>query len=177
MPRVVLTGLVALLGIILSAPAGWAQDLASDRAALVALYNATDGPNWFKNRNWLSEQPLDMWDGVTVDDGRVTGLFLHFNQLAGPVPSELGKLTNLQELDLSSNDLRGPIPSELGKLANLQQLDLASNELTGSIPPELGELAELQKLDLFSNQLTGPLPSELGKLANLQELNLSVQPI
>ena len=26
-----------------------------DRAALVALYNATDGPNWNDNTNWLSE--------------------------------------------------------------------------------------------------------------------------
>ena len=172
-PPAVLTGLVVLLGTLLLAGESRAQDLAADRAALVALYNATDGPNWFKKRYWLSDQPLDMWNGVTVHDGRVTGLFLHFNQLAGPLPSELGNLTNLRELDVSSNELTGPIPSELGKLANLQQLDLASNELTGPIPPELGELAELQHLDLYSNQLTGPLPSELGKLSNLQELNLS----
>ena len=171
-PPALLATIVALFATVLPATEAWAQDLASDRAALVALYNATDGPNWFKNRYWLSDRPLDMWNGVTVDDGRVTGLFLHFNQLAGPLPSELGKLTNLRELDLSSNELAGPIPSELGKLANLQRLNLASNELTGLIPPELGELAELQELVLFHNQLTGPLPPELGKLASLERMQL-----
>ena len=25
-----------------------------DKAALVALYNATDGPNWTNNSNWLT---------------------------------------------------------------------------------------------------------------------------
>ena len=48
------------------------QDHAGDRQALVALYNATDGENWANNENWLSEEPLDDWHGVTVSDGRVT---------------------------------------------------------------------------------------------------------
>ena len=29
-----------------------------DEAALVALYNATDGPNWRRNTNWLTVAPL-----------------------------------------------------------------------------------------------------------------------
>ena len=29
-----------------------------DRAALIALYNATDGPNWEYGTNWLSDTPL-----------------------------------------------------------------------------------------------------------------------
>ncbi|WP_420448359.1 Ig-like domain-containing protein [Candidatus Palauibacter sp.] len=29
-----------------------------DRAALVALYNATNGPNWVNNENWLTDAPL-----------------------------------------------------------------------------------------------------------------------
>ena len=31
---------------------------ASDRDVQVALYHATDGPNWVTNTNWLSEAPL-----------------------------------------------------------------------------------------------------------------------
>ena len=36
-----------------------------DRAALVALYNATDGPNWVDNTNWLTDAPLGgvVWGG------------------------------------------------------------------------------------------------------------------
>ena len=39
----------------------------TDRAALVALYNATDGANWRNNTNWLSPRPLGEWYGVTTD--------------------------------------------------------------------------------------------------------------
>ena len=34
-----------------------------DRAGLVALYEATDGPNWINNEGWLSDAPLDEWYG------------------------------------------------------------------------------------------------------------------
>ena len=45
-----------------------AQDsVESDRAVLVALYNATDGPNWTDNTNWLSNEPLSEWHGVSQD--------------------------------------------------------------------------------------------------------------
>ena len=48
-----------------------------ERAALVALYNATDGPNWSRRDNWLTDQPLSTWYGVSTDaNGNVTWLFL-----------------------------------------------------------------------------------------------------
>ena len=31
----------------------------SDKAALVTLYNSTDGPNWATSTNWLSDRPLE----------------------------------------------------------------------------------------------------------------------
>ena len=43
-----------------------------DRAALVALYNATDGENWWDKINWLSDKPLGEWYGVITNaQGRV----------------------------------------------------------------------------------------------------------
>ena len=48
-----------------------------ERAALVALYNATDGTNWVFNTNWLSDKPMGEWYGVTTGTtGRVTHLRL-----------------------------------------------------------------------------------------------------
>ena len=65
--------------------------VASDRAALVALYNATGGASWITSTNWLSERALDQWHGVaTNSDGRVAELWLIRNQLAGPIPAGLG---------------------------------------------------------------------------------------
>ena len=37
----------------------------SERAALVALYEATNGANWANRANWLSDEPLWEWHGVT----------------------------------------------------------------------------------------------------------------
>ena len=143
---------------------------ATDRAALVALYEATTGD--FDWDNWLCEAPLDQWAGVTTDEnGRVTGLELD-NNMRGSIPPELGNLDKLQRLDLSGNELSGLIPSELGNLQNLQYLNLDDNELSGSIPPELGNLQNLQYLNLDDNHLRGLIPPELGDLQNLQTLRL-----
>ena len=162
------------LGLPFCMPSASAGDAASDRAALVALYNATGGANWGNHGNWLSNAPMGEWQGVITDsDGRVTELLLFFNQLTGEIPAELGSLTNLTHLYLSGNQLTGEIPAELGNLANLQTLHLSNNQLTGEIPAELGNLANLQTLHLSSNQLTGAIPAELGNLANLQTLHLS----
>ena len=114
----------------------------AERAALVALYNATGGPNWTNNANWVSGQPVGRWRGVTTDpSGRVVGLSLPENGLTGEIPSELGSLVNLTWLNLKNNQLRGGIPSELGSLPGLTGLWLHENQLTGEIPSELGSLA------------------------------------
>ena len=156
-----------------------------DRAALVALYHATDGPNWVNSENWLTDAPLQEWYGVDTDgSGRVVRVDLRGwwdeeaqqyvpHGLTGPIPPVLGGLANLEYLSLSSNDLTGPIPPELGNLANLTVLSLSNNDLTGPIPPALGGLANLEYLSLSSNDLTGPIPPELGNLANLTVLSLS----
>ena len=62
----------------------------SDRQPLVALYFATDGPNWTNNTNWLSNAPLGEWHGVTTDDSaRVVKLVLSDNNLSGRLPRGL----------------------------------------------------------------------------------------
>ena len=148
-------------------------NVTADRAALVALYNATGGANWTNNTNWLSNEALSEWHRVTTNaDGRVTALRLVENALSGEIPAELGNLTNLQVLSFSKNTLSGEIPEELGRLTNLQILSLSANELSGEIPAELGNLTNLQRLDLLQNGLSGEIPEELGDLANLEWLYL-----
>ena len=149
------------------------QAVSPDRATLVALYNATGGANWTNNTNWLTNAPIGQWHGVTTDaNGRVTKLYLQENVLSGQIPTELGSLSNLENLVLWGNELTGTIPTKLGSLANLELLSVSDNQLTGTIPTELGSLVKLKGLRLSENQLTGQIPTELGSLSNLENLVL-----
>ncbi len=247
-----------------------------DRAALTAFYHATGGDSWKLNRRWLSEEPLDQWQGVTASqEGGVTKLVLPDNRLTGEIPPEFANLLDLTELDLSGNQLSGcvpvwlfyrgnlggynakvnvdpitacpepdrenlavvframgmqehpgaigtwpgiqldqsgyvktldlwprtlrqapegvpvvpelarlsklqalrmrgigELPSELGKLSNLEFLSIRGDELTGEIPPELGDLSNLTYLQFSESRLSGEIPAELGQLSNLTFLHL-----
>ena len=158
-----------------TAPPAASGSAETDREALVALYNATDGENWDRSANWLSDAPLGEWEGVTTDDdGRVTRLQLDNNKLSWEIPAELGSLSNLEWLSLrGSFELSGEIPAELGSLPNLERLLLGGNELSGEIPAELGSLSNLSALSFYDNELSGEIPAELGSLSNLTSLNLS----
>ena len=155
-----------------------------DRDILVALYEATDGPNWIDSENWLTDAPLGEWYGVDTNiSGRVVWLDLGGrwdraaeriveHGLSGPIPPALGNLTYLEGLHLRINELSGSIPPELGNLKRLEELLIYSNDLVGPIPPELGSLTRLERLLLGGNRLTGPIPPELGNLRRLEELDL-----
>eukprot|EP00752_Nemacystus_decipiens_P006587 g5929.t1 len=146
----------------------------TDREALIALFNATDGRNWNDNTNWGSDAPLSDWYGVTAtQEGRVVDLDLQGNNLRGAIPPELGNLAALQTLKLGWNRLSGNIPPQLGQLGALETLSLYNNKFDGSIPPELGKLASLQSLGLSFNQLTGTIPPQVGDLQQLQSLWLN----
>ena len=169
-----------------------------ERAALVALYNATDGAHWRKKTNWNTSEPLSQWYGITFEKGHVTHLLLYRNNLKGTIPVELGNLKYSWDVELQENELTGKIPTELGRLKKIEylilndnqltgtipsfigdlpelwNLALGNNQLTGSIPSSLGNLTKLWSLTLFNNQLSGEIPSELGNLKSLEELNLAV---
>ena len=168
-----LAGAALVLGV--PAVASGQGSVADDRAALEAIYDATNGANWFRQQNWKTDEPLESWWGVDTDsDGRVETLLLDRNQLSGPIPAELGNLTSLTQLVLGENQLSGPIPAELGNLTSLRLLTLKFNQLSGPIPAELGNLTSLGFLSLELNQLSGPIPAELGDLTSLTQLVLEL---
>ena len=172
---------------------GMSGGLVSDCEALLASENALGG-----SLNWDAGTDIMEWDGVTVEDGRVTKLrnrnmgldgtipadladldalvylMLDNNELTGGIPAELGGLSNLTVLYLHDNDLSGGIPTELGDLSSLRRLYLQRNAFTGGIPMELSQLSELEYLYLYSNDggLNGGIPSELGNLSSLIRLHI-----
>ncbi|KAM7469603.1 hypothetical protein LguiA_007786 [Lonicera macranthoides] len=94
--------------------------------------------------------------------------------LGGPIPSSLGKLRNLQLLELRGNKLRGQIPSSLANITRLYALNLSSNKLEGNIPASIGNYEKLNLLDLSHNNLIGPIPNNVVSMVSLSiVLNLS----
>ena len=145
-------------------------EVPEEKAALVALFEATGGANWRRSEHWLSGLSIANWYGVHTDqEGHVTGLFLENNGLIGPIP-DLSSLTSLTSLNLGINRLSGPIP-ELSELDGLTHLSLQQNQLNGSVP-DLNSLINLRHLDLGNNELTGPIP-DLNNQTGLNSLYLN----
>jgi hypothetical protein len=144
-----------------------------DRAALIELFHATNGPQWNNKQNWCSTRPLGEWRGVTVNKlGAVVKLALPSNNLQGSIPINIYYLESLKEIDLRLNQVCGPIPESLGQLRLLTCVYLQSNRLSGSIPESLGHLTHLQVLDLRCNQLTDTVPKTLSNLRQMKYLGL-----
>lgn len=144
----------------------------TDKEALIAIYNATDGPNW--TNPWDLNADISTWEGVILNaENRVEELWL-YSSLNGTLPSAIKYLTDLKILYLFGNtNLTGNIPPEIGELIKLEVIDFRSSKFSGTIPPEIGKLKSLRKVNLSSNNLDGPLPVEIGELTNLQSLDLS----
>ena len=84
---------------------------------------------------------------------------------------EIGKLTNLKELNLSLCTEMVSLPSSFGDLTNLIELDPSESKKLQSLSDEFGRLANLKELDLTDTEMTS-LPSSIGKLINLNVLHI-----
>ena len=166
------------------------RDIEKDRDELLALFHATNGPEWKNSAFWNTDVSVARWHGIVEGQsfdpvsnpvGTTLGtrvnefvsiIDLANNGLVGEIPKKIGNLDGLQRLDLRQNQLSGEIPAELGKL-ELTHLILGGNQLSGEIPPELGNIRYLSYLVLGGNQLSGEIPAELGDLNDLILLDLS----
>lgn len=143
------------------------------RSSLVAdcevLLRSLDRLSGTASLNWGPTTPISEWQGVEVggSPSRVRSLRLVNKGLSGSIPPELGRLTELGMLSLSTyagsspNQLTGVIPPELGALTLLKVLDVGGNFLSGHVPDELGGLQELRAFNIEGNFLTGCIPEPL----------------
>ncbi|KAL5202741.1 hypothetical protein ABZP36_013693 [Zizania latifolia] len=165
-----------------------------DTAALKSLMKKWKNvpPSWGKSDDPCSAR----WDGIHCDENsRVTELNLFGMNIEGTLSDDIGNLTALRTLDLSSNrglggtltpaignlvqltklaligcSFNGTLPSELGNLSQLEFFALNSNKFTGHIPPSLGKLSKVTWLDLADNNLTGPIPNSRDHGAGFDQL-------
>jgi hypothetical protein len=129
------------------------------------------------------------WDGVVCDEstGHVIGLDLSSSCLFGSINyiSTLFHLVHLQSLNLTNNNFNySQIPSQIGELSRLTDLNLSWSHFSGQIPFEISQLSHLSSLDLSRDyfdyfpkyphlELKKPnLGTLVGNLTRLQKLRL-----
>ncbi|KAL0910333.1 hypothetical protein M5K25_021306 [Dendrobium thyrsiflorum] len=102
-------------------------------------------------------------------------LNLSYNPFSpGRIPSSLANLTNLEILWLAGCSLVGDIPRPLGHLSKLTNLDISGNSLTGGIPDTLSGLSSVIQIELYSNSLTGTFPAGLSNLTSLRRIDAAM---
>ena len=69
-----------------SMPADASADLLADCDALIASKSALKGTG---SLNWWTGKDINQWNGITVSEGRVTGLDLRNRSLDGTIPERL----------------------------------------------------------------------------------------
>ena len=169
-----------------------------DRAILEAFYEATGGPGWSNNDNWLTDAPLDDWYGVGTDlQGRVVEVRLNANNLEGYLPPELGRLDELRILELrgapwslrcerslippgSSTLTGGGWPRSPGEAGNHYSSSWVKHTVEGltygvdrvTDAPVRTLAGSGTRLPAADNRLKGRIPPELGDLTNLEMLSL-----
>ena len=144
------------------------NQLAMERDALIAIYNALDGDNWKNNTNWCSNEPVSEWYGVEVDaSGHVLGLNLNRNNLNGVLPDEVWSLSSIIWLNFDQNpNLSGELSERISNLTELTSLSMECCNISGKLPKNMSQCESLAVINLQGNSITGNIPKEYASLFN-----------
>ncbi|KAM1688643.1 hypothetical protein FF2_035892 [Malus domestica] len=100
----------------------------------------------------------------------LTELTISINSFYGPIPKELGNLTELTVLDIGSNNFSRTLPPKLGNLVKLENLNLDSCGHGGEIPSTFANLTNMQAFSASDNPFSGKIPDFIGSWTNLTSL-------
>ncbi|KAI4377280.1 hypothetical protein MLD38_014938 [Melastoma candidum] len=115
------------------------------------------------------------WTGVSCDDRQETviKLIVPGLGLSGPIPDNtIGKLSKLQELDLSKNVITS-LPLDFWSLGSLRSLNLSGNHISGALSNNVGNFGSLENIDLSDNNFSSEIPAAIGSLETLRVLRLN----
>ncbi|UII77795.1 DUF5018 domain-containing protein [Flagellimonas sp. HMM57] len=138
----------------------------TEREVLVKLYNANPGNRLGWN---LKNDDMSNWEGVTLENGKVTELRLSEKGLT-ILPKEIGSLSELVVLYVYGNGI-SEIPKEIGNLENLEILSIGKNFLS-TVPNEIWNLRMLKELFITQTRISS-IPPDIENLTNLERLVLS----
>jgi hypothetical protein len=132
-----------------------------DSLALVDFYLNAEGTGWTNNSGWLTG-PLQSWEGVEIENDRVTKLNL--SNVGIPfLPASMMPLTRLKLFDISFNTLSGElIPGWINDsiFPSLKELYIQGCDFQGPIPGSISSLDSLEQLSMGRNFLEpGPIPA------------------
>lgn len=186
----------AVLGVKAQDYSSYTKCAVQDSLALVAFYNATDGPNWTSNQDGFSVEKLG--DDVLVYHTETYPNAGMGKWLQGPVKDWFGVLLEKQPLgatgdsiwrvvhlratinrrSMGDNKLKGYIPREIGLLTALKWFKVNGNlglENT-ELPDELYH-PTLQALDIEACKIKGGISNELRKCTGLNYFNIRTNAI
>ncbi|XP_024626769.1 probable LRR receptor-like serine/threonine-protein kinase At3g47570 [Medicago truncatula] len=140
----------------------------TDKLALLALKEKlTNGvsdslPSWNESLHFCE------WQGITCDHPHMRVAFGKPN-----IGCQVGRLKQLEVLNLTDNKLQGEIPTELTNCTNMKKIVLEKNQLTGKVPTWFGSMMQLSYLILNGNNLVGTIPSSLENVSSLEVITLA----
>jgi len=160
------------------------------RYIMVSLYLSTNGPDWTRQYNFMTDKDVCEWnDGTRIQsragvwcgdqldrtdiDDEVVVLALAENRLNGSMPLDLYLLTHMQVLAFGLNDVSVTIPSYVGEMDKLHYAWLGSTQLGGTLPTEIGKLTDMTLFSVYRSSMHGSIPSEIGNWRQLEVFEVS----
>uniref|UniRef100_M4ENP2 non-specific serine/threonine protein kinase n=1 Tax=Brassica campestris TaxID=3711 RepID=M4ENP2_BRACM len=139
--------------------------LGTDNDEVSAMMSIKKTYGLSKKLSWQGDPcapQLFLWEGVNCsypdsEPSLITSLNLKESGLTGTITSDISKLAQLKELDLSSNDLSGDIPAFFADMKLLKLINLSGNpKLNLTVPESLQERVNSKSLTLILGDTLNP---------------------
>ncbi|XP_065023668.1 receptor-like protein EIX2 [Musa acuminata AAA Group] len=125
--------------------------------------------------NPIGGELTDLIDALPDCNQRASlDIYIRANNLSGIVPSSIGQLSALRELDISSNLLEGNITeAHFSKLTNLEHLDISYNSLNVILSNDWLPPFNAYRIIMSSCHMRTKFPAWIQTQTNLGDLSLS----
>ncbi|CAN8288258.1 unnamed protein product [Cochlearia groenlandica] len=139
--------------------------LETNKDEVSALVNIKKTYGLSKKLSWQGDPcspQLYRWEGVNCsypnsEPSMIISLNLNASELTGTITSDISKLTQLVDIDLSKNDLSGEIPEFFADMKLLKLINLSGNpKLNTTVPDSLQEKINSKSLTLILDDTKKP---------------------